>query len=170
MTDRQPKNLPINVVMCNENGISSFTEQKTMIALAVSGLGATRPAFYAVYLLCLPPTPYAQKVITPFILLRNMQTAPPTNDYTTPQSGGKQRTMQKKIPHRAGVVITNWEIMTSCLWWAGLRSSVGISRIRCTACPTHRCRQCVPPVYLPLSRPASHLACLSCRYRHQRCG
>ena len=69
-----------------------------MIALAVSGLGATRPAFYAVCLLCLPPTPYAQKVITPFILLRNMQTAPPTNDYTTPQGGGKQRTMQKKIP------------------------------------------------------------------------
>ena len=119
MTDRQPKHLPINVVMCNENGISSFTEQKTMIALAVSGLGATRPAFYAVCLFCLPPTPYAQKVITPFKILRNMQTAPPTNDYTTPQGGGKQRTMQKKIPHKGGVVITNWEITTSCSWWVG---------------------------------------------------
>lgn len=44
--------------------ISAFTEQKTMIALAVSGLGATRPAFFAVYLRWYPPTPYAQKVIT----------------------------------------------------------------------------------------------------------
>ena len=71
-----------------------------MIALAVSGLGATRPAFYAEYLQWYPPTPYARKVITPFDLLRNMQTAPPTNDYTTPQGGGKRRTMQKKIPAR----------------------------------------------------------------------
>ena len=102
MTDRQPKHLPINVVMCNENGISSFTEQKIMIALAVSGLGATRPAFYAEYLQWYPPTPYAQKVITPLKILRNMQTAPPTNDYTTPQGGGKQRTMQKKSRTRAG--------------------------------------------------------------------
>ena len=156
--------------MCNENSISSFTEQKTMIALAVSGLGATRAAFYAVYLLCLAPTPYAQKVITPFKILRNMQSVPPTNDYTTPQGGGKQRTMQKKIPHRAGVVITNWEITTSCSWWAGLRSSVGISRIRCIACPMRRCHLCVPPVCLPRSRLASHLAYLSFRCRRQLCG
>lgn len=141
-----------------------------MIALAVSGLGATRPAFYAVCLLCLPPTPYAQKVITPFILLRNMQTAPPTNDYTTPQGGGKQRTMQKKSPHYGGVVITNWEAMTSCSIWVGTRSSVGIVHIRYRACPMRRFHLCVLPVCLPLSLRASHLAYLSCRCRRQLYG
>lgn len=169
MTDRQPKHLPINVVMCNENGISSFTEQKIMIALAVSGLGATRPAFYAEYLQWYPPTPYAQKVITPFKNLRNMQTPPPTIDYTPPRAVVSSGLCKKKSPHYGGVVITNWDIMTSCSIWVGLRSSVGIFHFRCTAYPTHRCRLSWPPVCLPQSRPASHHAYLSCHCIRQRC-